>query len=190
MRRLIQVAASISCAALVASCGGAPEASTPPAATSEAPNASDTPVPSDPDPRPPNKPIEVTEKDANGARAASRFFLEALNYAGVSGDTSLLRQAYTDFCTRCEALADGIDETYGNGGQIFGEGWIPQDYEFYGIKEDIAFVDVIVDVSPQEWVESEGAQPVEAPGDDSVLKAFQLDWGADGWMVAALDPDT
>ena len=132
----MRLAASLAAASLLGSalsgCGGNPEPSPMPApSSSTTPSASATPTP-------PVMPAAARKKTKQGAIAYAKSFIQTLNYAGKSGDTAPLREMYIPLCTRCEAIADGIDKTYRKGG-IFGAGiGVPTQFKFYGIENDVA----------------------------------------------------
>lgn len=179
------VAGPIAAVLLLSGCGGSPEPSpvanpTKGASPSASPSAS---------PRAPALPAAAKEKTRAGAIAFARSFMDALNYAGATGDTRLLRSAYIKLCTRCEAISDSIDETYAGGGKIEGGEWHVKRLKFYAIKNEVAFVDAFVDYDAQTWTKKRGAKPVTFPASQGNLKAFNLRWtGAKGWRASALDP--
>jgi hypothetical protein len=134
-------------------------------------------------------PAAATQKSKAGATAFAGNFIETLNYAGSTGDTKPLRALYSPLCTRCEAIADSIDDTYANGGGISGGSWHPKSFKFYGIKNEVAFLDAFVDYDAQTWTESADAKPKSFPASQKNLKAFNLRWrGSAGWTTTALDP--
>src|SRR3954467_1198640 len=102
---------------LLDGCGGSAEPQPLPR-----PTASLSPSPSA---TPPVMPPAAKERTQAGATAFARLFIESLNYAGAVGDTESMRRLYLPLCTRCEAIADGIDETYAKGGYFKGGAWEP-----------------------------------------------------------------
>lgn len=170
---------------VLSGCGGNPTPAPPPK-TSPSPTASASATP-----MPPALPAAAKEKTKAGAIAATRHFVEALNYSGRTGDTQSLRRAYVSLCTRCEAIADGIDTTYRQGGSYNGGDWVVDGVKFYAIDQGIAVLDTNVRYTPQVWVKRRGATPVRYRGSANHLHAFQLKWlPKDGWRVGALDPTT
>lgn len=187
MRRLTSTAAAAVCAVLLAGCGGNPEAGPAP---TPSPSTSEASVTASPTPELPAPPKVVETRTREGASAAAKHFLAALDYSSSSGETEALRATFTRRCTRCEAIADGIDQTYSAGGSIEGGAWIPKDVRFYEIRGDVAYLDIVVDYEKQTWVRSSGASPEEFEPTKNVLKAFNLRWlPGRGWSVSALDPD-
>jgi hypothetical protein len=134
-------------------------------------------------------PAAARKKTKAGAIAFVRTFMDALNFAGATGDTKPLRDAYIRLCTRCEAIADGIDKTYGAGGKIEGGEWHVKRLKFHAIKNEVAYIDAFVDYDAQTWTKKRGEEPVRFPASRGNLKAFNLRWTADGWRASALDPN-
>ncbi|MEO7943549.1 MAG: DUF6318 family protein, partial [Marmoricola sp.] len=166
------LAAALTAAVLLSGCGGSPEPSPLPDPTKSAsPSASASAAPTAP-----VMPEAAKAKTRVGAEALVRHFLSTLGYAGGSGDTATLRDTYTSECTRCEAIADGIDKTYAAGGSIVGGAWRPTHLKFYAIRRDIAYIDAIVHYEPQTWTKASGTAPRQSPAKRNVLKAFQLIW--------------
>lgn len=167
-------------------CGGSPHPQPLPkpiSSTSPTPSASASASPT-----PPVMPEAAGAKTKAGAEAFARGFIEALNYAGTSGDTKPLRGLYISLCTRCEAIADGVDQTYAAGGYFRGGEWSPTRFKFYAIENNVAVLDAIVTYQPQTWVKKSGATPITYRGSENNLKALNLRWQAGEWHVSALDP--
>jgi Family of unknown function (DUF6318) len=166
---------------LLAACGGSAEPQPLPR-----PTASLSPSPSA---TPPAMPAAATAKTRAGAIAAAKHFLEAMEYAGDTGQTRLFEDAYTSECTKCQGISEGIAGTYSKGGSIVGGAWIPKRVKFYSIKGDIATLDIVVDYEPQTLTPEAGAAQTTSPARPNVLKAFQMLWRDGRWRVGALDPE-
>lgn len=182
MRRPRQTLAAALLLPLLAGCGGAPQASAPPT-----PDPTNGPTSTSPSPAPEQPPL-VEARNKAGAEAAVRWFLESMTYAGTTGDVSAFRETFAGSCTRCEAIAKGIEDTYDDGGRIEGGGWEPFRLKYYGTRKNVALVDAYVDYRPQVFVADATADPQEFSGRENVLKAFQLTWNG-RWIVGALDPE-
>ena len=170
-------------APVLSGCGGSAEPQPLPRPTASL-------SPSSASPTPPVLPAAAEEKTKAGAIAFAGNFIEMLNFAGATGDTQQLRTLYLPLCTRCEAIADGIDQTYSAGGNISGGSWHPASFRFYGIKNEVAFVDSFVDYDAQTLTKKQGAKPTVFPASKRNLKAFNLRWtGPEGWKTSALDPN-
>jgi hypothetical protein len=170
------------CLAL-AGCGGAAKPQPLPRPTASlSPSQSASPTP-------PAMPAAAKEMTKAGALGFATVFIEAVNYAGATGDTQPLRDMYIPFCTRCESLADSIDQTYADGGYYKGGSWLPTRLKFYAIKSDVAFVDAFVTYQEQTWVPKKGATPKRFRESKNNLKALNLRWTTNGWRTSALDPN-
>lgn len=188
MRRLSRVVTSVTSVvslAVLAGCGGGPPEAGP--APTPSPSASEGGA--TPDPVAPTPPAGLSTKSEAGAKAMVAYFLASMAFAGDSGDVSRFRQTFTNECTKCEAIARGIERTYKSGGYIRGGAWKPDYLKFYSIQGDIAYVDAGVAYSPQEYKPEAGAPTQKVPGERRVLKAFQLRWSGAEWRVGALDPE-
>jgi hypothetical protein len=170
---------------LTAACGGGnpepaplPQASTP----KVSPSASSTPSA-------PVLPAAAKTKTKAGAIAAVRYFLDAMAYAGESGNTQPFKTAYTRECTRCRAITSGIEGTYAAGGQLKGGAWRPTRLKFYGISNGVAYVDAIVTFESQVLIKDSQGTKVTSPESRDNLKPFQLVRLNGIWRVAALDPE-
>jgi hypothetical protein len=172
---------------LVAGCGGDPKPKSLPSPTpSPSPSASASAPKQTDAPSPPK-----AAKNRAGAIAFANFFIELVNYSSLSGDTTELRRNYVPLCTKCEAFADVVDKTYASGGKITGGDWHAVHFKYYGIRNQVAFVDAVVDFDAQSWVKRAGTSPVAYPAKRNNLKAFNLRWRASGdWAVSALDPNS
>jgi hypothetical protein len=155
-----------------------------------APAPTKTPSPSaSASPSPPVMPEAAKARTKAGAIAYAKGFIEALNFAGASGDTKALRSLFIPLCTRCEAIADGIDQTYAAGGYFRGGNWTPTSFKFYVLRNDVAVLDAIVNYEAQTWLKSRGEKPITYRSSQNNLKAFNLRWQNTGWKVSALDPN-
>lgn len=72
----------------------------------------------------PAMPAAAGEKSGAGAEAFTSWWVELLNFASTSGDSSGLRAESAGACDGCLALAELIDETYASGGHIEGGRWM------------------------------------------------------------------
>ena len=152
------------------------------------PTASLSPSSASPSPTPPVLLAAAKEKTKAGADAFVRHWVLALNYAGLSGDTTVLRELALPGCVKCGALADGIDKIYKDGGHLEGGGWTVVRTKHYGMRQGHYFLDARIDSAPQSLVPAEGAQEQDFPGAKNRLRAFVLEPAAGGWKVSELDP--
>ena len=154
-----------------------------------APSPTKTPSPSETTPTPPEMPEAVGKKTKAGAVAQVRYFLQAMAHAGATGDTTVFKTTYTNACTRCEAIATGIADTYSSGGSIDGGAWQPTRITAQGIADGVAYIDAIVTFEAQTLDPGNGKPPTSSKRSVNNLKTFQLKWSDGGWRVAALDPE-
>jgi len=166
-RLAVWLAAGLVAAGLLLSgCGGdSPEPKPLPTDSKSSPSES-------PSPTPPVMPAAAKKKTKGGAIAVTRGFLAALNFAGATGDTKPLRALYVPLCTRCEAIADGIDQTYRSGGKIEGGAWHPTRFKFYDIENQVAFIDAAVDYDAQTWTKKSGGSHRSSPQARATSRRF------------------
>jgi hypothetical protein len=116
MRRFVVGAALV---VLVAGCGGDPKADPSPS-TSSAPTVSPTPTPT---PTPPVLPDAAKADTKAGAIAFVKYYVELVNSAQASGQTTALELVESSGCASCSNVRRGLDEIYSNGGHIEGGDW-------------------------------------------------------------------
>ena len=86
-------------------------AATPAATASATPTPSPTPEP----PSPPVPPEAMASANADGATAASRYFMELYTYSRLTGDPSLLVELSSPECSTCSAIVDQVTATRDEG---------------------------------------------------------------------------
>lgn len=96
-------------------------------ASSDGPTgAPSTPVGTDDPPPevdgPPELPVAATRDTRRGAEAFVRHYVDLLNYATQTGDTSALKAA-SDRCSGCDNYIEIFDDTYSSGGFLGSAGW-------------------------------------------------------------------
>jgi hypothetical protein len=107
------------CLLLVTACDGS-EASPPPSASTSTPTGPTTQAPSPP-PTPSPPAVPQASFTVSSAEAFARFYLQAKEYAALTGDTALLRQWANKTCSTCQGLAEGYEQQYKAGGSISGD---------------------------------------------------------------------
>ena len=125
---------------MLSGCGGdSPEPKPLPKESKSSPSSS-------PSATPPAMPAAAKKKTKAGAEALVRHFLGTMRYAGASGDTDAFAEHVHAACTRCAAIAEGIEKTYRDGGSHQGRRLgADQVTKAYAIDDDVAFVDAVVD---------------------------------------------
>ena len=129
---------------------------------------------------------------ANGTSEASakafvRYWVEALNYAGPSGDTTGLEKVSDKNCAACTAITTLIKDVTEAGGYVRGEGWTVKSTEALGSERGgVRIIEAQVAVAPQDILRKPGGDVVHFDG-GSRLKTFWLDRTEGAWTVTRLD---
>jgi hypothetical protein len=82
--------------------------------------ASPTPSPSA---TPPSLPAEARGTSAAAAKAFVRFYVDSINHALRTGDTTMTRKFSAPGCDSCAAVSRSIAQIYGTGDHLAGKGW-------------------------------------------------------------------
>src|SRR5581483_47195 len=126
-----------------------PPSSSPPT-TSTPPT---TPTKTTPSGRqPPVLPTLAKEKSLAGARAFTRFYIQAINYSWHARSGELLRQYSTADCIACRGLAGSMDNIKRDGGFSHGGDWIVTSASPVPLQTMIRpIIQIGVTVQPGEW---------------------------------------
>ena len=81
------------------------------------------PTPTEPGVTEPAFPPAATKRSDAGAEAFARHWVELVNYAGSTGDTTSLESLSDSRCAGCEGLLGVIRKAYSRGGRITGGSW-------------------------------------------------------------------
>lgn len=103
-------------AVLLAGCSGDPEPKEPDSTTSPSPTTT-----------PPPLPEAATQETAEGAATFVDHYLDVLNYATVTGDTSPVEELSGTSCEACTQFARTVAQIYDDGGRITGGEWSTDD---------------------------------------------------------------
>lgn len=71
----------------------------------------------------PTVPAKAGRHDVEGGNAFIRAWVDQLNYAAATGDTSGLRRLSLETCKSCMRAASRFEKTYGDGGSVAGADW-------------------------------------------------------------------
>ena len=135
----------------------------------------------------PAMPAEAKGTSAASAKAFVRYWIETLNFAGLSGDTARLRESSAQECAACTGIAEFIDRVYSRGGSISGDGWGIRQIRLVDRGPGRGMtVDALVDVKPQEVVKRKGGKAQNFSGGRR-LKTFFVTPRQNSWHVARLD---
>lgn len=138
----------------------------------------------------PTIPGSVKQKNKAGVRAAVEAFVAAWNHAAATGETGPLEAISTPECLKCVAAAKVARETYARGGRYVDTDWSVNKYRLKGFENEIGYVELYVNVSPNSYVASDGASPQHKTGGKNLIHFLQLAWTENaGWRVIALDPE-
>jgi hypothetical protein len=116
MRRFVVGAALLASVVLVAGCGGDPKADPSPSTSTAPPSVTPTPTP-------PALPDAAKLADTAGAIAFVKYYVDAVNHATGTGDTSALRGASSAGCESCRGVLAKVDDLYSAGGHSEGGVW-------------------------------------------------------------------
>lgn len=184
MTRVVLGALALS--VVLAGCGGDPDTSPDPTATTSA--VSTTPS-TPPTPSAPALPEAAMANTKAGAIAFVRHYVEVQNYASVSGDTQPLKALATKACDSCRGITSVIDRVYRAHGRIEGDGWeitAASNAQISAGPTDLQFVDVKLSVSPQVIYASPSASPSNYAGNPNRLMTFGLSRTTGGWRVSQI----
>ena len=176
MRHLGSLLGLMLCAVSVAGCTSdaapvpapRPSLSTPLTSGSPTgPSASPTPTPREtPTETPPPMPAAAKGDGRAAAKAFVRYYIDLINYAGVTGDTAQLRQASATQCVSCRRLIQLFDRTYDRGGYFRTAGWTVRSMLVSpGNRVEIKIVAAEIRTSEVSWRPSHRAPEESAPGE-------------------------
>jgi hypothetical protein len=182
--RFVAVLAALACSAALAGCQANPE---PAPLPSESPSATAPSEADSPSPAPPTMPAEARGTSEKSAKAFVRFWIEALNYAGPTGDTEQLNEFTDAACSECKAIIRLIQNVHHDGGYIHGKGWAVQSVSTVAFGESGGRVfDAVVKVHPQE-IRMSATDTVETFKGGRRLKTFWLKRRQGTWLITRLD---
>ncbi|HEX2893408.1 MAG TPA: DUF6318 family protein [Marmoricola sp.] len=169
-RRLIGVVVLL---VALAGCGGDPKSEPPPS-----PSPSTTPVSTTPSA--PAMPDAAKENTKAGAIAFVRHYVELINYAQATGDTSALAAVEDTGCASCARGRKYLDRVYRGGGHVAGGTWTIRTAQAKSSGENWA-VTVVGDFAPSDVFLAANATPKHADGGPT-LTNFVV-WNDGNWKV-------
>jgi hypothetical protein len=132
-------------------------------------------------------PAEARGTSGAAAKAFVRHWIDVLNSAAATGDTSQLRSLSRQSCESCLSIAERIDQTYSAGGRIEGGGWSVLALKAVGKQPQGApILEAGVRLSDQDYQPSEDAKVEHFEGGPQPM-VFRLSWIEGQWMVRQLD---
>jgi len=163
LTRTLGAAALIAAAVSASACNGSPDATQTPSTT--VPSSTPTPTPSTP--APPALPAEAKGLTVESADAFTRFYLQLLEHAQATGNTTSLKAWSDAGCIGCGQAIRHIDSVEGSGGSYSG------DFAYNGVQiskvrlnqKKAAEVRLSASVGKHTLVPSPGATPTIYPGE-------------------------
>ena len=131
-------------------------------------------------------PAEAKGTREKSAKAFVRYYIESINFAARTGDTSHLTTLGSSGCVSCEAITGNVEEIYGADGHIETDGWILN--RVRTIQADKSSATFSLDVLLQEEVvvKQAGATEEQNAGGKQPMTMF-LDRRGTQWLVSKLD---
>jgi len=145
-------------------------------------------------PSPTASPAEVAPTLPAGAKGTSeaaakalvRHYIDVLNYAAATGDTSRLAALSEPDCESCTSIRRNIDSIYGADGELRGEGWTLVGARTLRIARRSATLSLDMRLEPETVVRSAGAEATHNEGSRQPMTVF-LRVRHGSWRVARLD---
>lgn len=152
----------------------------------DAASASPSPT-SSPSESAPTMPAAAKGTTEAAAKAFVRHYVASVNFAMRTGDTRGLSGLAAVGCATCGAIVNRIDEVYGSGGHLQGDGWkvVTLTYIKPGGR-DTALVAAGIEIAPQTAHLSSTDAPSHSPSSRGNLDFF-LRNAASGWRVHRLE---
>lgn len=120
-------------------------------------------------------PAYVTTNDEKGAQSFARFWIDTLNEATTSGDTTKLKSIQKPSCTTCADFAKQLDDIYGAGGHVETDGFsVKKILNEAGVPAPGAGVSVTLTATPQKVYKAKGAPPRSLKGGEVRLRLIMV----------------
>jgi hypothetical protein len=132
-------------------------------------------------------PSEAKGTGAKAAKAFVRYWVEALNYAGVSGHVEVLAANSAPSCVSCNGVIQSIRKVHRHGGHYEGDGWSVDTIKYQPLQPgDRPVLTVGVDIAPQVLVAHKGATAKKFDGGPRSM-TFRLERAGERWLVLEVD---
>lgn len=120
-----------------------------------------------------------------GAVAFANAWVESLNHAMKSGDTTQLKDISSDGCAGCDSYVKKIGSIYEAGGRLSGGEWRAEDFEVE-FNQSRAIVYFEAFWREGKFTEKRGAAEQSTPaGDDQLF--LELGFSDSAWQASALE---
>lgn len=137
---------------------------------------------------PPVMPDSARGTTRAAAKEFVRYYVDVLNDAASTGETTQLRELAHPDCKVCRGFSRYIEKVYALGGEIAGNGWVIQRLTVVGRgPEGTMAVRASVTVSSQRVVPSAGASPSNFSGSPDQDKVFSLVSSEGLWSVVDIE---
>lgn len=146
-------------ALLLAGCSSSPSEDEP------APTA-----PASPTDAPPTMPELALDDSPAGAEAFVRHYIDVLNHAALTGDTSALEELSSPECSGCDRYVDLFRTTYANGGYFKGGEWEIEELSIeYDAAQEEQYVTTAVKIRDGLEKSSSRTDEVRTPASESTV---------------------
>ena len=137
--------------------------------------------------RPPVMPVAATAHTRAGAVAFAEFFIKTMDWGYASVSSTYMRHYFTEACTICDGLADGIDGIRQKHQHVYGNRFSikPGNVADGGRNAAQYSIDVNCDVTSGEITDGQG-QFVDGQPALHIVERVGLRWYGDKWMVVSL----
>jgi hypothetical protein len=130
---------------------------------------------------------EAAELTRQGAVNFARYFLEAIDYAYLTGDTSLIAHGSTPTCRPCTVARENIERTYASGGSYVGQETSIDAVESPTIDPvDRAEAFVLYTAPRLDRLDADGRTVGGIPAAYALRSRVDLIWNGESWQVANL----
>ncbi len=178
VRALTALAVGLGCAVSGCSDNAKPKPLPSPSASSSSASPSATP---------PTMPAQARGTSAKSAEAFARFYVDLVNHASRTGDTSSLDQFGDDSCQSCQAISRNVAKIYDSGGRIESRGWSLRSVSAVpGQPLRRPILDLGVVQSPEQVQETSDGPRKSFEGGRQPMTMY-LERTHEGWMVRRLD---
>jgi hypothetical protein len=138
-------------------------------------------------PTPPVMPAEAKGTSAKSAELFARQYVDLINYASQTGNTTALRAASTEECSTCKVVAAEIERPYKKGGHLEGGAWTTGDPSVgLASNRSNALISFPVRISKQTEFSTSNAATRSIPAASGTLD-LRLIRRSSQWMVNRLD---
>ena len=132
-------------------------------------------------------PAYATTNNDQGAQNFTRYWIDTLNKATVSGDTTKVRKISKTSCTTCTDFANRLDGIYKAGGNVQTKGFkVKKLLTDSSVPKPGAGVSVVMTATPQTLVEKKGAAPRQLKGGDLRVRMIMVRV-KDHWAMDRID---